>query len=477
MSRLSTLARQIHIELSAQGKMVFLFDAGDAADRRERFCSLTKGAAMPTILGAIGDHGYDLQTLGNAISITYGPQAASEMAKQAHFPILAANFFKEGQPLVDGIRPTASFVLRKSIQLHIIGLTAQMQGYADFFGMDQPDFINSAREWAQILKKQPPGPLVVLSHLGLREDRQLAEALPEIDAVIGGHSHSLLPYGEFVNGVLIAQAGEYARHIGRVDMIIDAHSGAVLEKGASIIEVPFDTLPDPAFQEALLSSRVAALKVMDLPVGELIEALDHDYYEECGIANLAADAVRERMGADAAILLGGLFLKGLPKGIVKLGDLDEACFTTANPQLSQVHGRQIRAALERGLDPALMQTYFKAFRGAPIGLPAISGMIVDYDPEAAQGERVRKITVQGVELIEERLYRLAQTDAEIITDQIPFGLLELEPGQLIKVEVPTILREAIADYLQAHSPVQKPIGGRWREVSPPKQARGKPDPY
>ncbi len=465
MSRLSTLARHLHAKLSSQGRRVFLFDAGDAADRRLRFCSLTKGAAVPLLLEAMGDHGYDLQTLGNTISITYGPQAAAEMAKQAHFPILAANFFREGLPLVDGVQPTASFALSDGIQLHVIGLTAQMKGYVDFFGVDQPDFLDSAHDWLQCVKKLEPGPLMVLSHLGLREDRQLAEALPGIDLIVGGHSHSLLPNGERVNGVLIAHAGEYAKHLGQVDLTIDARSGEVLDISAHMHMVSLETTPDPAFQAALLAAEAAGKQVMNQPVGELLEALDHDYYSECGVANLAADAVLERMQADAAMLIGGLLNKGLPQGVVTLGELDEACFTTANPQLSHVRGKQIRRALEYGLNPELMHSFYKAFRGSPHGLPGVGGMVILYDPDAADGERIRKITIQGDELDDERLYRLAHTDAEIKNEQFPFGLLELEQGQVVKVEVPTILREAIADYLLAHSPAPKPDAGRWQKIT------------
>jgi hypothetical protein len=70
--------------------------------------------------------------------------------------------------------------------------------------------------------------------------------------------------------------------------------------------------------------------------------------------------------------------------------------------------------------------------------------------------------VDGEPLEEERLYRLAHTDAEVKTETFPFGILELKPGQLLQVEVPTILPEVIADYLRAYSPVQRPQGERWK---------------
>jgi 5'-nucleotidase len=467
MSRLSGLARQLHQELKAKGRHVFFFDAGDAADRRERFCSVTKGAAFPRLLGSMGDHGYDLQTLGNAISVTYGLQAATHMAKQAPFPILAANFFQDFRPLLDGFQAVQSYPLNKDLRLGVIGLTAELPDFYRLFGLDTPKFKSVVDEWLEYLLKNGHGPIIVLSHLGLVDDRKLAHETPEIDVIIGGHTHNLLLEGEWVNGVLIAQAGEYARYLGRVDLDIDPRDGSLQNKSASMIEIPENAPPDPIFDAALQEVKQEAAQFMTRPVGELKQALDQDFFSECGIGDLAADAIRERMQAEAALLTSGLFLKGLPAGVVTLFDLDDACFTTANPQLSLVRGEQILAAIERGLDPESARTYIKAFRGAPIGIPAVSGMIIEYHPDNPFGQRVRAIKIQNQPLEYQRTYRLAHTDAELISKNLPgAGFLELEPGQLIRTEIPTILREAIEEYMAAHSPLPVPTAKRWLRSIP-----------
>ncbi|MCK4899890.1 MAG: hypothetical protein KAS38_13980 [Anaerolineales bacterium] len=71
IARLSNFARRRRDEVQAEGRRVFFWDAGDAADRRLQLCSITKGAAFSQILNAMG---YSLQTMGNAISLPYGPQ-------------------------------------------------------------------------------------------------------------------------------------------------------------------------------------------------------------------------------------------------------------------------------------------------------------------------------------------------------------------------------------------------------------------
>jgi 2',3'-cyclic-nucleotide 2'-phosphodiesterase (5'-nucleotidase family) len=262
--------------------------------------------------------------------------------------------------------------------------------------------------------------------------------------------------------VLIAQAGHYAEALGRVDLTLDAATGRVLARSAQVLDVPEGEPPDPAVLEAIAAAEREVEATLAQTIGVLEAPLDLDHFGECGIGNLTADALRERMDAEVAIVSSQLFHQGLPAGTITLGQLDRACFSTANPCLTEVRGAQIVAALERGLDPAISQVKHHASRGTPVGIPQISGMVVEYDPGAEVGRRVQRVMVQGQPLDPHRLYRLAHTDAETIAE---VGYLVLEEGQATEHEVPTIVREAIEDYVRRHSPVARPVSGRWWPVS------------
>ena len=60
--------------------------------------------------------------------------------------------------------------------------------------------------------------LIALTHIGIAQDRKLAEAVPELDLLIGGHTHVVLEQPELVNGVPIVQAGSHGRYLGHVIM-------------------------------------------------------------------------------------------------------------------------------------------------------------------------------------------------------------------------------------------------------------------
>ncbi len=460
MARLSTVARKLREEAQAEGCKIFFWDAGDAADRRVPFCSATKGAAFPLVLNAMG---YSLQAMGNAISVTYGPQFMADVAARAQYPILAANCRDGDGPVLAGMKEVEMIPLTNKVVLGVIGLTApwEKENFYGHFGLQIPDFRMIARRLVAQLQAEGATVIIILSHLGLNDDCRLADEVSGIDLIIGGHSHTKLVNGELRNGVLIAQTGALAKAIGRVDLSIDADSGRVVSRQAQVIDIPEDTPADPAVLAAIAAAEEEAREIMAQPVGELAGDFDQDYFRECGIGNLAADTLRERMKADLAILIGGLFHGALEAGKLTLGKLDAACFTTANPWLSEVRGDQIVAALERGLDPALTQIMHGSMRGAPVGIPQISGLTVYYDSRAVEAPRIQRVLVQGQPIEAVRLYRVAHTDAETMEE---IGYLLIAPEQTIEQEVPTILREAMADYIREHSPVPVPQGNRWIAV-------------
>lgn len=455
MSRLSSFARRLRAKAEAKGRLAFFWDAGDAEDRRIKICSISKGAAFQPIMNAMG---YTLATMGNSVSLPYGPQVMAAVAARANFPILAANCRDGTGPLVEGLRTHVVIPLPGGLRMGVIGLTAPWGNVYELFGLDLPDFTTVASDLVGELRSQGVSLMMILSHLGLEDDRHLVAAVPGINLIIGGHSHDRLPQGEEENGVLIAQAGHYGEALGRVDLCLDPDSGKVLERSARVLEVPKDEPPDPLVLEAIAAAEREIEGLLARPVGELQGALDLDHFHECGIGNLTADALRERMDAEAAIVWAGQFHQGLPSGVVTLGQLDAACFSSANPGVTEVRGAQIVAALERGLDPAVTEHRPHGLRGTPVGIPQISGMVVEYDPEREVGQRVRSVLVQGQPLDPNRIYRLAHTDAERTQE---FEYLVVEEEQRTEYELPTILREVMEDYIQRHSPVPLPEPGRW----------------
>ncbi len=217
-----------------------------------------------------------------------------------------------------------------------------------------------------------------------------------------------------------------------------------------MLTIPDDEPDDARFQEVLAEVEAEAAELEQQRIGELASALDLDYFAECGLGNLAADALRERMEAEAALVATGQFHRPLDAGPLTLGELDRACFSSANPCVTAITGAELQAALERGLNPEIYTFEHGGLRGSPYGIPQISGLRVTYRPFSTTGNRVLAVEIGEAPLDPGRTYRLAHTDAETISD---LGYLILNPAWNTHTEVPTILREVLADYIRDHSPV------------------------
>lgn len=61
--------------------------------------------------------------------------------------------------------------------------------------MNEVDSINAE---AERLKAQGVDIIIVLSHCGLNVDRKIAAKCPNVDLIVGGHSHTFLYSGNFV---------------------------------------------------------------------------------------------------------------------------------------------------------------------------------------------------------------------------------------------------------------------------------------
>ena len=56
--------------------------------------------------------------------------------------------------------------------------------------------------------------LIALTHIGFRKDMELAARCPEIDLILGGHSHTVLEQAELVGKTAVCQAGSHGRFAG-----------------------------------------------------------------------------------------------------------------------------------------------------------------------------------------------------------------------------------------------------------------------
>ncbi|HSD84792.1 MAG TPA: bifunctional UDP-sugar hydrolase/5'-nucleotidase, partial [Anaerolineae bacterium] len=370
--RIATLAKQIKQDVVAQGGHGALWDAGDAEDTILYESSMTKGRAMMALLRGAG---YELETLGNATPLRYGPQTVVGLAEDFGRPLLCANMFgPESDRLVAGLEP---YTLHRfgELTVGIIGVTDPMTFYS-FFKLNMGDPAQVLPPLIAEARARGAQTLVLLSHLGSKKDQIVAESVAGIDLIIGAHDHVELNPPLVINQTIIAQAGDYGRYLGRLDLEIDAGTGKIVQHHGQLIPITHALPFDPEAQQVFAAQQERVQQIANRVLGVAASPIDWWPDRECGASNLVADVLRERTQADVAVVLGGHWRTGLEAGNITVGQLYAACRSTANPALTTLTGAQLMHFVREGLKPENAARTPKPLRGISIGWPHVSGMSV-----------------------------------------------------------------------------------------------------
>jgi 2',3'-cyclic-nucleotide 2'-phosphodiesterase (5'-nucleotidase family) len=402
IARVATLVERIRAESDCP---VVYVDAGDVEETTTWISNVTKGAAMHRLLSAAG---CEAAAVGNASWLRYGPQVLPAHAEAASYPLLLANVRAPDGSLFDGTRESALVG-----RLGLVGVTAPYLEFGiETFGASWVEEGPLVRRLAAELRARGAEFVVLLSHLGLEDDRRLAPELAGVvDAIVGAHSHDVLPEGERVGGVLVTQAGERGRYLGRLELGSEGAREELLPVG--------EDLP---LHPAVVAAAEAIEPEVEALLAEVIAELPAPLDPEAG-ARLFADLLLERLGADVAIVVPGqAFTTGLPGGRISRGDLWRACDSSANPGTVTMSGAQLAAVLERGQNPEVAASTAQVLRGRPRGVLQVRGLD-EPDPK--------------------REYRVAGTDWELEPNG---GLVEREWGLRPEYEFPTIVREVLEEH-------------------------------
>ncbi len=383
---------------------VVLVDAGDVFQGTLE-SNLNRGK---TAIAAYGELGYDAVAIGNH-EFDFGPDhdaptpqdddddprgALKERAKEAAFPLLAANLADEGGGRVDWENvPAATVVDVAGVSVGIIGATTTATPYTtiamNFEGLEVWDLLPTVRAKARELRASGASVVVLAAHAGGRcsefsdpddlescdEDSEifeLARQLPAglVDVIAAGHTHAGVAHR--VNDTAIVQSYANGAGFSRVDVTVRPSDGEVVDVEIHQPQVTCedeDGDPAPAsecdhdrYEGRPLEPSPSVAAIVDEAVEEaeqarsralgvtLSERLETGYASESPVGNLFADLMREAMPeADIAITNGGGVRADLPQGELTYGELHRAA--PFDNQFSQVTltGGDLAELLRRNL--------------------------------------------------------------------------------------------------------------------------------
>ncbi|WP_316015963.1 bifunctional metallophosphatase/5'-nucleotidase [Roseobacter sp. HKCCA0434] len=399
-------------QLRGENENVVVLDAGDQF-QGSMFYTNYKGSAAAEFMNMTG---YDVMAVGNH-EFDDGPSALSNFVDAVEFPVISGNINTTRDADLEGdVEPYVILdVGGEQVAIVSVLATDTVETSSPGDNVIFSDEIESLQQTVSELTEQGVNKIIALTHVGITKDIEIAENVTGLDAVVGGHSHTLasgsdpdaeITYPYWASGpdgvlVPVVTAYAYSKYVGDLHLTFDAEGNVMDATGDTV-------LLDASFEpDADVAARVTELagpleEIRNEVVASTSAAIDGDRGScrsgECQMGNLVTDAMLDRVadqGIDVAITNGGGLRASIDEGEVTMGEVLTVLPFQNTLATFQLKGADIIAALENGVG----QVEEGAGR-----FPQVSGMSYTWNPAAEPGSRITSVMIGGEPLDEEATY-------------------------------------------------------------------------
>ncbi len=441
LARLAGAIARIRAENAAEGASTLVLIAGDVLQGTP-LATVFRGEVDFKALNAVG---VDAMTIGNH-EFDFGMPNLHRLIDIADFPVISANIVRK----VDGTQvfPGTVRFMAGDEMIVVFGLTTpetrvttKPSNVADLNFLDP---IEVATTLTRRITRSPDRLAVALTHLGYEEDLKLAEAVPGIDVVVGGHSHTEVPEAARAGNAIVVQAKSYGEFLGRLDLTVEG--GRVVTYDYRLI--PMDTTAPVSPQVAAIVDEYAGRleEAMKQVVGHTTVFLDgereHVRSRETNLGNAITDAMRIISGAPIALANGGGIRASIDAGDITLADILTVLPFGNEVATVELTGAQLREILQRSV--SLPRPHG--------GFLQVSGLKIVVDP----GDRLAEVLVGDEPLDDAKTYLVA-TNAFLLEGGDGYETFTEGKHQYY---VGTKLDTAFVQYLTEQGTISPQIEGR-----------------
>ena len=386
-----------------EGSNVLLLNAGDNF-QGSLFYTVYKGKAEAEFLDELG---LDANVLGNH-EFDDGDQVLADFLDNTDFPTIMGN------ALIGANSPLAGKGVQNVImefgdeKIGIVGAVADDTGETSspsdaVLFMDPVLYLNDA---VKAVRAAGATKVIALTHVGIEEDKKIAQEVDGIDIIVGGHSHTYLsstaedaagPYPMMLTGpsgkqVALVQAFAYSKYLGDLTIVFDDDGNITSATGEPIL-LDASITPDPTLQARVDEMAAPIQEKMKEVVAVAAATIDGDRTNcrsrECEMGNLVTDAMLDRVsgqGVTIAIQNGGGLRASIDAGDITVGEVFTVLPFQNTLSTFKLKGSDVLAALENGVS--------KLDEGAG-RFPQVAGMKYSFDPSLPAGSRISDVMVES----------------------------------------------------------------------------------
>lgn len=410
------MARIAHLikEAKAKSNNVLAIDAGDIFQGTPYFEEYHGQSDVECLNKA----GYDIFTIGNH-EFDNGTENLVEALKLAKFDIVSANLDTTTEPNLAALVKPYTIKTIGGQKIAFIGMiTPKLRDVApklEGVKVKAPDgdWLAPLKNEVEKLKSQGINKIIVVSHCGVELEKELAEAVPDIDAVIGGHSHTRLEHPILVRHsdgsvCAVVQTGCYGRALGKLELVFDqAGKVDLAQTKYRLLDINEGIPEDPAVK-AFVQEKGKPFAAMHtclagFAAGKFSNQF-RSYACDSPIGDLICDSLLfagKEYGVQAAMQNRGGIRAWIDKGPITAEKIHEVLPFNNVMKVATVDGACLLKAMENSVSGILGARFLD-----------VGGMKMAYDPGKAPGQRVVFILIQDgkgnwTKLKENGLYRIA----------------------------------------------------------------------
>lgn len=412
-ARLKTLIASEKKSALENGMFNLTMDAGDFLEGNIYYLA-DKGRKVFELHDMMG---FDVVTIGNHDYLMGTDDLDAILGDvKPSFSFLGANLFTSDKykNIKEQLKPFTEFE-HDGVKIGVLGLTTNdiLYKWRINDGGIKNEY-DTCKEYAEILRQRGNDVIIALTHMGLSKDKKLAKKCPEVDVIVGGHSHHILEEVLYVENnhhkrVPIVQTGFHGRFLGKLNIDFDKKERRVTVDNYELIPV-------------LANENLEVLAKVEDANEDLYEEYGEEWLNEVvGRSGLSSpleggnkhiwghfinDSMKEQTNTDFSIHVEPLSGLNYPTHT----DITRRDLYNGNPrtfEFDRKFGYNVYTAKIRG---GLIKSLFKIV--SRTGLPLyVSGITFDIKRETDKGIVIENLRYKGEKIKTFKFYTVSFTEA------------------------------------------------------------------
>jgi 2',3'-cyclic-nucleotide 2'-phosphodiesterase (5'-nucleotidase family) len=439
--RVASFLKRETVKKDEANDSYWLVDIGDHVDRVDPIAEAFMGKANVALLNELE---YDIATIGNNEGITLPHEDLFHLYDDASFHVVCANLESRERKNPHWLQPTAEVTSIQGVRIGFIGLTAPFNAFYELLGWHVSSPYRILESYIDGLKEKTDV-IILLSHLGISEDQEIARRFPDIDVIIGGHTHHLLRTGEHINNTIITAAGKHCYHVGEVILTWDHEAGKLVNKEAYATDISHYA-KDLHTEQNLQQLNQKAAEILGEVVVHTSFPIEVGWFKETKIMQEWTHTLKRWAQTDVAMLNAGLLLDEFPAGDITYSDVHRVCPHPINPCVVELNGDELLEVIRGSLAKSFTELKLKGFgfRGEVLGRMVFSGLTVETAVHENGEEYVENVLFHGEFLDPDAIYSVATADTFTFGRLLP----EIAKSEKKRYLLPEFLRDLLADTLR-----------------------------